>query len=95
MIATTTIHATDKTRATADFFEVPGQRRYIAMRIGDEYGSRVDIICGPEFLDKLANECERAVREFVGDVPGWCPPHANGEYCECGECKPGADEVPA
>ena len=69
MNTTITVHPTDKTTASTEFLEVPGQCRFIVLHIGDDYGSRVDIICGPEFLDKLANECERAVREFVGDVP--------------------------
>jgi len=47
-------------------------RRHIVLNVRDD-GSSVPYLtifpAGPEFLDKLANECERAVREFVGDVP--------------------------
>lgn len=68
MLTTTTIHPTNETRPTTEFL-VSDTRRFVCLSIGDKYGSRVDILCDPEFLDRLANECERAVREFVGDVP--------------------------
>lgn len=68
MHTTTTVHANAATTVTATFLQVEGGRRFISFDI--EGGSNaVQIFCNPEFLDKLANECERAVREFVGDVP--------------------------
>ena len=51
--------------------EVSGQR-YMVLEVRDDGSAITDLAifpAGPEFLDKLANECERAVREFVGDVP--------------------------
>ena len=39
------------------------------LTVGDGSGRCTFQPDDPAFLDRLANECERAVREFVGDVP--------------------------
>jgi len=68
----TMIHLEPDARADISIrTDATGHRRLV-LNVRDD-GSRVPSLtifpAGPEFLDKLANECERAVREFVGDVP--------------------------
>lgn len=65
------IHLSETSAVHADIATDGTGRRYIVLTITGEYAypSITIFPAGPEFLDKLANECERVVREFVGDVP--------------------------
>lgn len=73
MRTTTTVHLDYAASVTATIRTTETGSRYLVLTITgsrDEPYPRLTIFpAGPEFLDKLANECERAVREFVGDVP--------------------------
>ena len=68
----TMIHLNPDARADISIrTDVTGQR-YLVVEVHDDGSLMSDLAifpAGPEFLDKLASECERAVREFVGDVP--------------------------
>lgn len=66
----------------------PNGDRYIVVKLGrTETSESVEMFFhGTDLLDKLANEIERATREFVGDVPE--PLHMTGQFCECAECAP-------
>ena len=68
----TMIHLEPDAAASISIKSDPAGQRYLVVNIRDEGPSIADLTifpAGAEFLDKLANECERAVREFVGDVP--------------------------
>jgi hypothetical protein len=72
MYITTNVHLKRTARVKAHVRSYPHGDRYLLLSIEDESSpiSGLHIFpAGPEFLDQLANECERAVREFVGDVP--------------------------
>ena len=90
MRTTTSVHLTEAARVSIDIRTGINGERYLVLNISDNEPSYLPglalFIRGPEFLDKLANEAERAVREFVGDVPE--PLHMTGQFCECAECAP-------
>ena len=68
----TMIHLEPDARAEISIRTNDLGHRHLVLNVRDDgsYGPCLTIFpAGPEFLDKLANECERAVREFVGDVP--------------------------
>ena len=71
MHITTNVHLSKDARVSADIRTNEAGEKYLVLRIMD--GSVVPDLTlfpdDPAFLDKLANECERAIREFVGDVP--------------------------
>ena len=73
MRTTTIVHLDDAASVTATIRTTETGNRYIVLTItgsaDNVYPYFAIFPAGPEFLDKLANECERAVREFVGDVP--------------------------
>ena len=73
MRTTMTVHLDDAASVTATIRTTETGNRYLVLKITGSPDSVTPYItifpAGPEFLDKLANECERAVREFVGDVP--------------------------
>ena len=73
MHTNTTVHLAKTARPTVSIRTLtPEGRPYLVLTISDtsEPGTAVNIFpAGPEFLDFLANECERGVREFIGDVP--------------------------
>lgn len=66
------IHLTEAANVTAEVARDGNGARYLVLTITDDMAAYPTVTifpAGPEFLDKLSNECERAVREFVGDVP--------------------------
>jgi hypothetical protein len=68
----TTHYVNDQTEVTAEILEVgDDERRVMYLTVGPRWSPcrATFIIEGTDFLDKLANEAERLVREFVGDVP--------------------------
>ena len=70
------IHLTSRATVSANIVTDGVGRRYLTLTITDDgvaYPAITLFPEGPEFFDKLANECERAVREFVGDVPDPAP----------------------
>ena len=71
MHITTNAHLSKDATVSAHIGTNPAGEKYLVLRIMD--GSVIPDLAlfpdDPAFLDKLANECERAVREFVGDVP--------------------------
>lgn len=73
MRTTMTVHLDDAASVTATIRTTETGNRYIVLTITGSPDSVTPYFAifpaGPEFLDKLANECERVVREFVGDVP--------------------------
>lgn len=73
MRTTTMVHLDDAASVTATIRTTETGSRYLVLKItgsADNVSPYLAIFpAGPEFLDKLANECERVVREFVGDVP--------------------------
>ena len=73
MRTTMTVHLDDAASVTATIRTTETGNRYIVLTItgsaDNAYPYLAIFPAGPEFLGKLANECERAVREFVGDVP--------------------------
>ena len=80
MQTTTMIHLDDTATVEAEIQTRRNGERYLLLRISESLGGPHLTIfpAGPEFLDKLANECERVTREFVGDVPRHSPDFAGG-----------------
>ena len=79
MHISTDIHLTPRARVTANIVTPQNGERYLTLTILDDgvaYPTVTIFPAGPEFFDKLANECERAVREYVGDVPDPAPSQA-------------------
>jgi hypothetical protein len=66
------VHLTTRAKVAGKVVTDGIGRRYITLEITDD-GVVYPAICFfPEdetFLDKLANECERVTREYIGDVP--------------------------
>ena len=69
MKTSTYITVDENTPVEGTILYVEGQGRKMFLPIGDGSGRCTFQPDDPAFLDRLANECERAVREFVGDVP--------------------------
>ena len=73
MRTTTTVHLGDAASVTATIRTTETGSRYLVLNITGSPDSTMPYLAifpsSPDFLDKLANECERVVREFVGDVP--------------------------
>jgi hypothetical protein len=68
----TTHYVNDQTEVTAEILEVgEDKRRVMYLTVGPKWsaGRATFIIDGAMFLDKLSNEAERLVREYIGDVP--------------------------
>ena len=71
MHANIQVHLQDSAKVEARICTDGDGKRYLVLEIREDhaYPAVTFFPAGPEFLDKLANECERVVREFVGDVP--------------------------
>jgi hypothetical protein len=85
----TTFHVTKTTGVRSYILDVPGLGPTMYLKVEGEGNDLVFIARDTDFFDKLANEAERLVREFVGDVPVADEPlHMTGQYCEREECVP-------
>lgn len=68
----TTHYVNNETEVSACILEVgEDKRRVMYLTVGPQWSPcrATFIIDGTDFLDKLSNEAERLVREYVGDVP--------------------------
>lgn len=66
------VHLSPKAKPICSVATDGNGRRYLVLTIEDDGAAYPHVTLFPDdpaFLDKLANECERVVREFVGDVP--------------------------
>ena len=72
MQTTTMVHLNEKAQVEIAIRNRADGSPYISLTISDGHIGSESITLfpeGPEFLDKLANACDAAVREYVGDVP--------------------------
>ena len=72
MHITTNAHLSKDATVSAHISTNPAGEKYLVLTIEDDGAAYPHVTLFPDdpaFLDKLANECERVVREFVGDVP--------------------------
>ena len=65
----TTFHVRATTSVRSYIIDVPGLGPTMYLKIEGEGNDLVFIARDTDFFDKLANEAERLVREYIGDVP--------------------------